>query len=161
MHPSRGSGALTFRDVTFRDWVTIVVRRLDSPAEERIRKPDVELRTNHNDRSESQIVFAWDDASKYSSTLEFYAQAVRKFWNDSESSIGVETYIGNAEEVDRDFAFMRQEINASLEITPIDGIQLNFENMTDCRTFRHDWNVKELVWQSDTKFWYMLWETAA
>jgi hypothetical protein len=26
VHPSRGSGALTFRDVTFRDWVTIAVR---------------------------------------------------------------------------------------------------------------------------------------
>lgn len=27
MHPSRGSGALTFRDVTSRDWVTCAVRR--------------------------------------------------------------------------------------------------------------------------------------
>ncbi len=26
MHPSRGTGALTFRDVTYRDWVTMVVR---------------------------------------------------------------------------------------------------------------------------------------
>ncbi len=25
MHPSRGTGALTFRDVTYRDWVTMVV----------------------------------------------------------------------------------------------------------------------------------------
>jgi hypothetical protein len=90
----------------------------------RTRKPDVELRTNHNDRNESQIVFAWDDS-------------------------------------DRDIAFMRQEINASIGITPIDGIHLDLENMTDCRTFRHDWNVKELVWRSDTAYWYMRWETAA
>jgi hypothetical protein len=26
LHPSRGSGALTFRCVTFRDWVTIAVK---------------------------------------------------------------------------------------------------------------------------------------
>lgn len=121
----------------------------------------MELRTNHNDRNESQIVFAWDDASKYSSARDFYAKAVREFWNDSESSIGVETYLAKAEEVDRDLVFMRQQIEAAIEITPIDGIQLNFETIADCRTFRLDWNVKELVWRSNSTFWYMLWETAA
>ena len=31
MHPSRGSGALTFRDVTCRDWVTMVVLARKNP----------------------------------------------------------------------------------------------------------------------------------
>ena len=141
--------------------VTAVVRRLDTPGTECIWKPDVELRTSHNDSNESQIVFAWDDFSKYSSALAFYASAVRQFWDDSGSSIGVETYIGNAEEIGRDATFMRQEIKESIGMTPIDGIQLELIDMTDCRTFRHDWNVKELVWRTDTTYWYLLWETAA
>lgn len=108
-----------------------------------------------------RCVFAWDDSSKYSSALAFYSSAVRQFWNDSGSAIGVETYIGNAEETDRDATFMRQEIKASIGMTPIDGIQLNLVDMTVCRTFRHAWNVKELVWRTDTTYWCMLWETAA
>lgn len=141
--------------------VIVIVRRLYARGTVRIWNPAVELRTNHNDRNESQIVFAWDDFSKHSSALAFYSSAVRQFWNDSESSIGVETYIRNAEETDRDATFMRQQIKESIGMTPIDGIQLDLVDMTDCRTFRHDWNVKELVWRTDTTYWYMLWETAA
>lgn len=138
-----------------------LAQRLDANCTKRFRNLAVELRTNQNDRNESQIVFAWDDSSNYLSLLAFYAGAVRRFWGDSESSIGVETYIGNAEEIERDVGFMQQEIEGSIGITPIDDVPLDFKHITDCRTFRYDWNIKELVWRSNATYWYMLWETAA
>ena len=45
MHPSRGSGAWTFRDVTLRDWVTIAVPLLKTY---RLRTPAIQLNMSYD-----------------------------------------------------------------------------------------------------------------
>jgi len=121
----------------------------------------VKLLTDHNDANESQIVFVWDDQQNHVSPAAFYEAAVRKFWGDSDTETNIRRYVANAEDLDRDADFIRATIANAMAITPIIAVPLELTEIGNCRTFRYDWNVKELVWSSGSSYWYMLWETAA
>ena len=117
--------------------------------------------SGQNDRNESQIEFVADDTANHNSAADFYAAVIHVLWEGWDSAANTERYIENSVCMPRTSAELRHNIDECLRITPVPNFKPDTADPSDIHSFRDDWNVKELVWMSGSRFWFMGWDTSA
>lgn len=116
---------------------------------------------SRNNRNESQVVFVSDKCTNYKSIDEFYTAAILKLWQGWDSVENAIRYIKNAEKIKRTIKELDNEISECLKITPVMEFNPDTKGSSQIFSFYDVWNNKEFLWESDGRFWFMSWGTAA
>jgi hypothetical protein len=114
-----------------------------------------------NHRNESMIEFVVDVVHHYESPGQFYKNAIRELFRETESDVLIDWYLSIADQRPRTATEIRSAVAVALEMTPMPDFCPELDDIVSAYAFRTDWNAEEYVWRSGQQYWLLCWGTSA